>query len=200
MHVARICYRSVALLDPFGARPRWGHTSRWLCCILLSLLFGLCSTETAEAEPLQPEQIEYFESHIRPVLVEHCQSCHNSSETAEGSLVLDFRDGLRRGGHQSAMPEEYLIVLAAIDFDVIITVTDRNPNMLQFSLSGWHDAFPDYQLIIDVGGRRLSVANYMSPASDPSMSPGSLGPGGNIPAKGGVSFENVTLPDVCCQC
>lgn len=62
------------------------------------LLIGLCLAETAEAEPFKPEQIEFFESHIRPVLVERCQSCHNSSDTAEGSLVLDFRDGLRRGG------------------------------------------------------------------------------------------------------
>ena len=35
-------------------------------------------------------EFEFFESRIRPVLIEHCYACHNSSETAEGGLSLDF--------------------------------------------------------------------------------------------------------------
>jgi hypothetical protein len=44
------------------------------------------------------EQIEYFELFVRPVLVEHCYPCHNSTETAESGLAVDYRDGLLRGG------------------------------------------------------------------------------------------------------
>src|SRR2546425_4460384 len=43
--------------------------------------------------------VHFFERKIRPVLVEHCYSCH--SETAKklrGGLRLDSRDGLRKGG------------------------------------------------------------------------------------------------------
>ncbi len=45
-----------------------------------------------------PEDLEFFESRIRPVLIEHCYGCHNSAETAESGLRLDHRDGLLEGG------------------------------------------------------------------------------------------------------
>ena len=41
----------------------------------------------------------FFESRIRPVLVEHCYECHSSgSEDLMGGLLLDSRDGWQRGG------------------------------------------------------------------------------------------------------
>ena len=40
-------------------------------------------------------EVEFFEARIRPVLVERCYSCHNSSKRAKGGLVLDHRDGIR---------------------------------------------------------------------------------------------------------
>ncbi len=50
------------------------------------------------------QQVEFFESKIRPVLVERCYHCHNSVEESQGGLALDYRDGLRNG------VEEKLIV------------------------------------------------------------------------------------------
>ena len=46
-----------------------------------------------------PSHVDFFESKIRPILIEHCYECH-SGDSAEiaGSLRLDFRDGLLRGG------------------------------------------------------------------------------------------------------
>jgi len=43
------------------------------------------------------DDTEFFESKIRPVLVERCYHCHNSAEEANGGLALDYRDGLRDG-------------------------------------------------------------------------------------------------------
>ena len=48
------------------------------------------------------EDIEFFESKIRPVLAENCYKCH-SSEAAnkgklKGGLLLDSRDAIRKGG------------------------------------------------------------------------------------------------------
>ncbi|WP_197443581.1 DUF1553 domain-containing protein [Maioricimonas rarisocia] len=54
------------------------------------------------AEPTA-EQIEFFESKIRPVLVEHCYDCHNSAETTEGGLALDHRRALLDGGDGGAI-------------------------------------------------------------------------------------------------
>lgn len=50
-----------------------------------------------QSPPLSAEQLEFFETHIRPVLVEHCYACHNSTEVAEGDVALDHRLGLQGG-------------------------------------------------------------------------------------------------------
>ena len=63
-------------------------------CVAYTLLI----TVTAGAAEHNREQIEFFERRIRPVLVEHCYSCHNSSNEAAGSLALDHRKGLIQGG------------------------------------------------------------------------------------------------------
>ena len=43
------------------------------------------------------QKVEFFETRIRPVLVEHCYDCHNSSGTDEGGLAVDHRQGLLKG-------------------------------------------------------------------------------------------------------
>ena len=57
---------------------------------------GLASV-SLEASPTA-EQVEFFERTIRPVLVERCYECHNSSDKAKGGLALDWRGGLAKGG------------------------------------------------------------------------------------------------------
>ncbi len=59
---------------------------------------GIAPT-TAEAAEIPPEQVEFFEKKIRPVLVEHCYACH-SAEAAEieGGLLLDNAAAMRKGG------------------------------------------------------------------------------------------------------
>jgi hypothetical protein len=44
------------------------------------------------------DDLEFFESRIRPVLVERCYSCHNSAERADSGLTIDSRAGLLAGG------------------------------------------------------------------------------------------------------
>lgn len=43
-------------------------------------------------------QIEFFEKKVRPVLAENCYACHNAETMAAAELVLDSKDGARRGG------------------------------------------------------------------------------------------------------
>ena len=47
-----------------------------------------------------PEELAFFESKIRPVLVEKCYQCHASGEgnKLKGGLLLDSREGARKGG------------------------------------------------------------------------------------------------------
>lgn len=63
--------------------------------ILAVALLGAGPVASAE---FAAEDLEFFEQKIRPVLVEHCYTCHNSTEIAESGLRLDYRDGLLEGG------------------------------------------------------------------------------------------------------
>ncbi len=44
------------------------------------------------------EDFAFFESKIRPLLVEQCYACHSSDQKQHGNLLLDSRDGTRKGG------------------------------------------------------------------------------------------------------
>ncbi len=63
-----------------------------------------------------PEQIAFFESKVRPVLVNHCYECHSAkSVEIKGGLLLDSRAGVARGGdHGPALvpgdPDASLII------------------------------------------------------------------------------------------
>lgn len=53
----------------------------------------------ASASAQSPESVEFFEKHIRPVLVDHCYECHGGvPDTIKGGLNLTWRDGLLQGG------------------------------------------------------------------------------------------------------
>lgn len=81
---------------------------------------AFCSTAMS-AEPAAPQkaaraQAEFFETHIRPVLVEHCIECHGPQKQESG-LRLDSREALFKGGAEGAAvvagrPEESLLVEA----------------------------------------------------------------------------------------
>ena len=62
------------------------------------LAAALLGGGAAAASEFAPEEIEFFERNIRPVLVEHCYTCHNSTEIAESGLRLDYRGGMLEGG------------------------------------------------------------------------------------------------------
>jgi hypothetical protein len=59
------------------------------------LVFFLTAVWSASSFAKQESQSDFFESRIRPVLVEHCYECHNSSNQAEAELALDWRSGIR---------------------------------------------------------------------------------------------------------
>ncbi len=55
--------------------------------------------QTAHEPKATAEQLDFFEKKIRPVLSEKCYKCHSEkAEKVKGGLVLDTREGARRGG------------------------------------------------------------------------------------------------------
>jgi hypothetical protein len=60
---------------------------------------SIAASGSASAAPPRPTGTEYFEKHIRPLLVKHCYECHSiRSGEREGGLLLDSRAGWSVGG------------------------------------------------------------------------------------------------------
>ena len=66
-----------------------------LSTLVFSSLFALSSWKLQAAKP---EQIEFFETRIRPVLAQDCYECHSTSGKKKGGLLLDSRAGWQKGG------------------------------------------------------------------------------------------------------
>ncbi len=66
---------------------------------LLAAIAAWAVPAGAAAPKADPAGLEFFEKHIRPVLVEHCYKCHSAqAEKLKGGLLLDTRDGVLKGG------------------------------------------------------------------------------------------------------
>ncbi len=53
---------------------------------------------------LSKEDVEFFETHIRPVLVERCYECHSTqAKKVKGGLLLDSQKGVAAGGDNGAV-------------------------------------------------------------------------------------------------
>ena len=91
------------------------------------------------------EQVSFFEKKIRPVLVDHCYSCHSAkAEKLKGRLALDTRDGLRAGGDSGASivpgsPDKSLLVKALrhTDKDLKMPPKEKLPDALVADLEQW---------------------------------------------------------------
>src|ERR1700756_2033440 len=67
--------------------------------IALSAAWGVPALGRAADPAPDAEQLAFFEKNIRPVLVKECYSCHSTgAEKVRGSLKLDTRDAIRKGG------------------------------------------------------------------------------------------------------
>ena len=71
--------------------------------IVYALLWSFLAVPlSAVAEQPTAEGVKFFESKIRPVLAEQCYRCHSQAAAKkgklEGKLLLDSRDGVRKGG------------------------------------------------------------------------------------------------------
>ena len=65
---------------------------------VLSLMAGVIATRADDTTP-KPGGGDFFESRVRPVLVEHCFQCHSAkAKSLKGGLRLDSFDAMRQGG------------------------------------------------------------------------------------------------------
>lgn len=84
---------------------------------LFALMCFLVATATAIGEDqFSAEDIAFFETKVRPVLVTHCQDCH-SGEEPESRFSVEFRDAFLTGGEfgpaaKPGKPKESLLISA----------------------------------------------------------------------------------------
>ena len=65
----------------------------------LAVLLAVVLTSAESSVLLADERLDFFENHIRPVLIEHCYHCHSSeAKNVRGGLLLDSQNGWKTGG------------------------------------------------------------------------------------------------------
>src|SRR5262249_51533256 len=84
----------------------------------LAYLLFLTPASTPSAEDLQ-----FFESKVRPLLIERCQNCHSTkAKKHKGGLLLDSRAALLKGGDsgpavEPGQPSKSLLIKAVRQTD-----------------------------------------------------------------------------------
>ncbi|GMU92777.1 MAG: hypothetical protein AMXMBFR4_18350 [Candidatus Hydrogenedentota bacterium] len=67
--------------------------------MIIAKKYGTCLSAILTTFRVYAQDFDYFETHIRPVLIEHCYPCHSAeSQSLKGGLRLDTKDGVLRGG------------------------------------------------------------------------------------------------------
>ena|SRR2546422_11004929 len=114
----------------------------YLVGVLLIVAPGVRSA-AAEASP---EQIEFFETKIRPVFAEHCYSCHSEkAEKLKGGLRLDTAEAVLKGGSsgpalEAGNPDASLLIKAVRYTDPELQMPPKNKKLSDdqiASLEAW---------------------------------------------------------------
>ena len=105
------------------------------------------SHAVAAAPPAQPTraQLDFFESKVRPVLIQHCYKCHSATaEKLKGGLRLDSIDAILKGGDSGPAlvpgnPDKSLLVEAVRyeDEDTAMPPKGRLPDTVVADLVAW---------------------------------------------------------------
>ena len=107
--------------------------------------------------------IAFFESKIRPILVEHCYKCHSAETASEGELQLDSRAATRKGGERgpAVVPGDaagswLLKAMTHADSDLKMPPKrDRLPDSVLADLKKWIEmGAPDPRVSDPVAGKK----------------------------------------------
>ena len=131
--------------------------------LIIGLLLSM--SQIALGQNRTTDQQEFFETRIRPVLVEQCYSCHNSTETAEADVALDSRDGIR-----SASSQGTIVVPGDVEQSVLLKVIRHEIDGLEMPPDGprLSDAtIADFRKWIEMMRSLPAIAAYFSERPQP---------------------------------
>ena len=142
--------------------------------MLVLLLSAVLSADNGAAAPTA-EQVKFFETSVRPVLVEHCHKCHGEKKQW-ASLRLDSRDAVLRGGDSGpavvpGKPAESLLIRAVKhDEDVSAMPEDGKLSDRQIAdLVRWVEMGVPYPEPVKTAGRTRDKNHwaFQPPAAQP---------------------------------
>ncbi len=120
------------------------------CSACLHLFVSICITlGAADAKAVEPasrdaqREQSFFENRIRPVLDQHCYSCHSSeAKIVRGGLLVDSRRGLLRGGDSgpAIVPgnaEESLLIAALKHQSLEMPPKEKLPDSVVDDFAAW---------------------------------------------------------------
>lgn len=132
--------------------------------VLIGVRAGVALADTAAT----PEQLRFFESSIRPLLVEKCQGCHGP-EKQWGTLRLDSRAAMLGGGETGPVvvpgkPDESLLIKAVRRTDDTLQMPPKESLSLRqiADLTRWVEMGAPFPLTTDVAGSRSRDPNHWS--------------------------------------
>jgi hypothetical protein len=124
-------------------RFRFEPVKCWLEWAVALALATFLSSIPARASAPPPEQVEFFEKNIRPILVQHCYKCHSvGAKKVRSGLLLDSRDGIRKGGERgpAVVPSDPAasLLLKAIRYDELkMPPGGKLPDQVIASFTTW---------------------------------------------------------------
>jgi hypothetical protein len=96
------------------------------------ILSGVFAAATVVAADLPPDQLDFFEKKVKPVLTDKCYKCHsNEAGKAKGGLLLDSRESARKGGDTGAA-----VVPGDIGKSLLVTAINYKDKDLQMPPKG----------------------------------------------------------------
>ncbi len=113
-----------------------------VCACLFAVVFAP-TIAVGRPTATDPAGVQFFEQKIRPVLVQHCYSCHSTaSKKSRGGLRVDTRAGLLDGGDSGpalvpGKPETSLIVKALRHDEVAMPPKEKLPDVIVSDFVRW---------------------------------------------------------------
>ncbi len=111
-------------------------------CVVIFCAVTFCAV-TVHAEPLTPDELKFFETNIRPVLVKECYGCHsNNAGNVRGGLRLDTKELTHIGGSSgpAIVPgdlDESLLYNAIIHQDFVMPPKRKLPDNVIENFRKW---------------------------------------------------------------
>jgi hypothetical protein len=132
---------------PVSSSAPWLSRSLVLAASLVLGPWSLVLAPSFAADAkLTPQELQFFETKIRPVLADHCYKCHSAgSEKIKGGLVLDTKEGWVKGGDSGpaivpGKPDDSLLIRAVRykEKDLEMPPSDKKlPDAVIADLEAW---------------------------------------------------------------